>query len=74
MGVGEGGGGQKAHSSLKSFTPSTILKFGTVIPSEDTLRRSKKYINYVTHLLNTADIYIFFTGNQQLLLYQEIQT
>ena len=30
-------------------------------------------MNHVTHPLSSADISIFFTGNQQILLYQEIQ-
>ena len=30
-------------------------------------------MNYVTRLLSSADISIFFTENQQILLYQEIQ-
>ena len=34
-GGGGEGGGQKAHSSLKSFTHPTILKLGTVIPYEE---------------------------------------
>ena len=37
-----------------------------------TQKRFKKYINHVTHPLSSADISIF-TGNQQILLYQEIQ-
>ena len=32
----------------------------------------KKYIYHVTHALSSADISIFFIGNQQLLLDQEI--
>ena len=30
-------------------------------------------MNHVTQPLTSADISIFFTGNQQVLLYQEIQ-
>ena len=30
-------------------------------------------MNLVSHSLSPADISIFFTGNQQILLYQEIQ-
>ena len=43
-------------------TYPTIMKLG-----------SKKYTNHVTHLLRSADSNIFFTRNQQILLYEEIQ-
>lgn len=33
----------------------------------------RKYINHVTKLLGSADISIFFTRNQQFLLFQEIE-
>ena len=36
-------------------------------------RRSKKHMNHVTQPLSSAEIGIFFTENQQILLYQEIQ-
>ena len=45
----------------------TIMKLGTVIPY------LKKYMNHVTHTLTSADISICFNGNQQILLYQQIQ-
>ena len=32
-----------------------------------------KYMNHVTHHLTFADISFLFTGNWQILLYQEIQ-
>ena len=51
-------------------TYSTITKFGSyTLPKED----PKKYINNEKYPLISADISIFFTGNQQNLLYQEIQ-
>ena len=46
-----------------------MMKPDTVMPY---LKKIKKYINDVTHLLSSADISIF-TGNQQILQYQEIQ-
>ena len=39
-----------------SHTYPTMMKFGTVIPY---LRRSKTYMNHVTHPLTSADITIF---------------
>ena len=30
-------------------------------------------MNQVTHTMSSADISIFLTGNQQILIYQEIQ-
>ena len=50
------GGGQK--SSLPKFchTYPTKMKLDTVIPY---LKKTLKYMNHVTHLLNSADISIF---------------
>ena len=62
-------GGQKAPS-LNSVTYPTMMKLGTVKPY---LKKSKKYIDHVTHPLSSTDISIFFTRNQQILLYQKIQ-
>ena len=36
-------------------------------------KRSKKYMNHVTHLLSSTASAFFFTANQQILLYKEIQ-
>ena len=60
--------GQKVSPSLKCV--SHMLKLGTIMPY---LKKIQKiYESRDTHL-SSADIIIFFTGNQQLLLYQEIQ-
>ena len=50
-------------------TYPTMMKLGTVKP----YLKSKKYIDHVTHPLSSTDISIFFTRNQQILLYQKIQ-
>ena len=62
--VYEGGGWQKGPP-LHKICPiyATMMKLGTVIPY---LLRSKKYINHVPHPSISADISIFFTGNQQI--------
>ena len=62
-------GGQKGPLPEICHTYPTMMKLGTVIPH---LKKIQKFINHVTHPLSSADITIF-TGNQQLLLYQEIQ-
>ena len=46
---------------------STTTKLGTVIP----YLKKFECMNHVTHSLSSADVHIF-TGNQQILLYQEI--
>ena len=51
-----GGRGKKAPLSKICHTYPTIMKLGTVIPY---LRRSKKYMNHVTHPLRSTDISIF---------------
>ena len=53
-----------------SRTYTTTIKLVTVIPC---LQKIKKYMNQVTHTMSSADISIFLTGNQQILIYQEIQ-
>ena len=51
------GGGLKRPPLPKiSHTYSTMMKLGTVIPY---LRRSKKYMNHLSHPLTSADISIF---------------
>ena len=45
-----------------------MMKFVTVIPYP---KKIQKYMNHVTHILRFADISVFFTGIQQILLYQE---
>ena len=64
------GGGQKGPFPKISHTYPAIMKLGTVIPY---LKKIQKYMNHVTQPLKYADINIFLTGNQQILLYQEIQ-
>ena len=60
----EGWAWQKGHP-LRNICPmyATMMKLGTVIPY---LLRSKKYINHVPHPSISANISIFFTGNQQI--------
>ena len=63
---GRGGRGAKRSPFPKiCHTYPTMMKHVTVIPY---LWKIKKYMNHVTHPLSSADI-----GNQQILLYQEIQ-
>ena len=38
------------------YTYPTMMKLGTIIPY---LKKTKKYMNHVTHNLNSADISIF---------------
>ena len=51
------GGGAKRPPSLKSATH--ILQWWNLAQFYLTQRRSKKYMNHVTHLLSSADISIF---------------
>ena len=51
------GGGQKCPHSLNSFTH--ILQLWNLAELYLTKRRSKKYMNHVTHSLSSADISIF---------------
>ena len=66
----EGLGWQKGHP-LRKICPiyATMMKLGTVIPY---LLRSKKYINHVPHPSISANISIFFTGNQQIYINKHI--
>ena len=66
----QGGGRLEDPPSPKPVTHPTMKKLGTLIPH---LKVKKKHINYVTHLLSSARHQHFFTGNEQLSLYQEIQ-
>ena len=50
-------------------TYPTMIKLGTVIHY---IKKFQTYMNHLTHPLSSADISIFFTGNQQILLCQEI--
>ena len=70
-GLGGGGRGAKRPPLSKiCHTYPTVMKLGTLILY---LNKIQKYINNVTHPLSSADISIFFIGNQQILLNQEIQ-
>ena len=51
------GGGDQRPPSLKSVTH--IIKWWNLAASYLTQRRSKKYMNHVTHLLSSVDISIF---------------
>ena len=66
----QGGGRLEDPRSPKPVTHPTMKKLGTQYTS---LEDKKKHINYVTHLLSSARYQHFFTGNQQLSLYQEMQ-
>ena len=63
------GGAKKAPLPKICSTCPTMMKLDTVIPY---LKESKKYIDHVTHPFSFADISIFFTRNQKILLIQEI--
>ena len=65
------GGGKKAPTSLKSVTH--MLQWWNLAQLYLTQRRSKKYMNHVTHPLEFCWHQHFFTANQQILLYQEVQ-
>ena len=45
------------------------MKLGTVIPY---LEKIQKYVSHVIRFLSSTDMSIFFTENQQFLVYQEI--
>ena len=65
------GGGQKAPPPcLKSVTYPTIMKLRTVIPY---LKKIQKLYESHDTLLKFCLHQHSFTGNQQILLYQEIQ-
>ena len=57
-------GGQKGH------TYYTMMKLGTVIPY---LKKTQKLYESRDALIEFCRHHHFFTGNQQILLYQEIQ-
>ena len=73
-GYGGEGGGQKGHPpSLISnicHTYSTMVKLGTLIPY---LKKIQKIYKSHDTTLEFCQHQQFFTGNQQILLYQEIQ-
>ena len=54
-----GGGGQKGPLPKFCHTYPKMMKLGTVIQLYLSQRRSKKYMNHVTHPLSSADISIF---------------
>ena len=64
------GGVAKSPPSLKSATHPTMMKLGTVIPYPKKIQ--KMYESRDTPL-EFYPLQHFFTGNQQILLYQEIQ-
>ena len=71
---GWGAGGAKRLLSLQSISHKSYIDetwHNYTLPEED--RKSKKHINHMTHPLTSVDISIFLIGNQQILLYQEIQ-
>ena len=57
---GWGGGWQKGSSSIKSVTH--LLKWWNLAQLHLSQRRSKKYMNHVTHPLSSVDISIFSPG------------
>ena len=64
------GGGWKLPFPKICHTFPTMMKLGTVVPY---LKKIQKNMNHVPHTLTSADISIFFTRNQHIFLYQEIQ-
>ena len=70
MGVGGWGGGKKVSLPKIYHTYPTMMKLGTLIP----------YLKKIQKIYKSRDTALefwwhqhFFTGNQQILLYQEIQ-
>ena len=62
------GGPKRPDLPKICHTYPAMMKLGSyTLPKED----PKKYMNHVTQRLSSADV-AFFTGNQQILLYQEI--
>ena len=66
---GAGGEGELPFPKICHTFP-TMMKLGTVVPY---LKKIQKNMNHVPHTLTSADISIFFTRNQHIFLYQEIQ-
>ena len=65
------GGGKNVFPFLKcAHSYPTMMKLGKIIPY---LKKIQKIYEHMTYTLISAGITIFFTGNQQNLLYQEIQ-
>ena len=54
----------------KCHTYPTMMKLGTVVPY---LKKIQQIYKYCYAHMSSAGISIFFIGNQQFLLYQEIQ-
>ena len=65
-GAADGSGGKKATLSKTCRTYPTTMKLRTVIPY---LKKTQK----IYELRDKLRDKLFFTGNQQILLYQEIQ-
>ena len=63
FGTAHGWGGEQKVPTLKPFTHHTMMKFGTVLPY---LKKLYIYIAFCWYQH-------FFTGNQLILLYEEIQ-
>ena len=63
-------GGKKTRLPKICHTYPITMKLGTVIRY---LKKIQRLLNHMTHPLSSADISAFFTGNQPILLYQEIQ-
>ena len=68
--MGEKGGRQKYPPSPKSVTHRTMKKLGTVLPY---LKKIQKIHKSRDTPLEFCKHQHFFTGNQQLSLYQELQ-
>ena len=63
-------GGKKTPLPKICHTYPVTMKLGTVIRY---LKKIQRLLNHMTHPLSSSDISTFFTGNQPILLYQEIQ-
>ena len=71
FGTAHGWGGEQKVPTLKPVTHHTMMKFGTVLPYH------KKLYIYIYESRDTPLAFCwyqhFFTGNQLILLYEEIQ-
>ena len=71
LGAHEWEGGQKDPLPKIYHTYSTMMKLGTVIPY---LKKIQKIYESCDTPLELCLHQLFFTGNQQIWVYQEIQT
>ena len=68
-----GGGGQKGPFPKRCHTHPTMMKLSIVIPSLKKIQNIYESRGTHPEFCWNQYFFLFFTGNQQILLYQEMQ-